>query len=315
MRSLVCILIAALTLAGCTGGGFLSPPAGSIAESPPLISVTARTGMTGTPAATPLTVGQPSSRTPAPGGLLIRGTEAVRGLPGFGRNAIPALAGTYLVQSREGRPPVAVQVWASRERLYFKPAQWEAVPIPANTALASQVSRRWRQNLGYEEVRQWLQNRVLQERGVQERGGQETTVQVREAQERVVQGSVVQGSRQLPQAGRQGDGEAGGPAWIKAGSPGESNTGGKIGVLFAYEVRTLGPESTQWDLFILETTLDASLDTPPGVSPGASPDAQRKAEEETLLAKFYQNLINRFVYFLGSARRPEDVSLPAFVAF
>lgn len=304
MRSLVCILIAALTLAGCTGGGFLSPPAGSVAESPPLISVTARTGMTGTLAATPLTVGQPRSRTPAPGGLLIRGTEAVRGLPGFGRNAIPALVGTYLVQSREGRPPVAVHVWASRERLYFKPAQWEAVPIPANTALASNVSRRWQQNLGDEEIRRWLQNRVVQEQGAQERGGQETTVQVWDVQERVAQGSVVQGSRRL------------------------TLSEGKTGTLFAYEVRMLGPESTQWVLFILETTLDAPdapdtpdapLDTPPGVFPGAfleaSPDAQGKAEEETLLAKFYQNLINRFVYFLGSARRPEDVSLPAFVAF
>ncbi len=290
MRSLVCILIATLTLAGCTGGGFLSPPAGSVAESPPLISVTARTEMTGTLAATPLTVGQPRSRTPAPGGLLIRGTEAVRGLPGFGRNAIPALAGTYLVQSREGRPPVAVHVWASRERLYFKPAQWEAVPIPANTALASNVSRRWQQNLGDEEIRRWLQNRVVQEQGAQERGGQETTVQVWVVQER-----EVQGSRRSAQAG------------------------GKTGTLSAYEVRVLGPESTQWVLFILETTLDAPLDTPPGVSPGASPeaslDAQGKAEEETLLAKFYQNLINRFVYFLGSARRPEDVSLPAIVSF
>jgi len=185
---------------------------------------------------------------------------------------------------------VAVHVWASRERLYFKPAQWEAVPIPANTALASNVSRRWQQNLGDEEVRRWLQNRVVQEQGAQERGGQETTVQVWVVQER-----EVQGSRRSAQAG------------------------GKTGTLSAYEVRALGPESTQWVLFILETTLDAPLDTPPGVSPGASPeaslDAQGKAEEETLLAKFYQNLINRFVYFLGSARRPEDVSLPAFVAF
>ena len=300
MRSLACILIAVLTLAGCTGGGFLSPPAGSVAESPPLISVTARTGMTGTLAATPLTVGLPSPRTPAPGGLLIRGTEAVRGLPGFGRNAISALAGTYLVQSREGRPPVAVHVWASRERLYFKPAQWEAVPIPANTALASNVSRRWRQNLGDEEIRRWLQNRVVQEQGAQERGGQETTVQVvRLVQEREVQKRVVQGSRQPTQAE------------------------GMTGTLLAYEVRMLGPESTQWVLFILKTTLDVPLDTPMDVPLGASPeasqqaslDAQGKAEEETLLAKFYQNLINRFVYFLGSARRPEDVSLPAFVAF
>jgi len=234
---------------------------------------------------------QPRLRIPAPGGLLIRGTEEVRGLPGFGRNAIPALAGTYLVQSREGRPPVEVQVWASRERLYFKPEQWEAVHIPANTALASLVSRRWRQNLGDKEVRQGLQDKM-----VQERGGQETTVQVRVVQER-----EVQGSRRL------------------------TLSEGKTGTLSAYEVRMLGPESTQWVLFILETTLDAPdtpdapLDTPPGVSPGASleasPDAQGKAEEETLLAKFYQNLINRFVYFLGSARRPEDVSLPAIVSF
>lgn len=295
MRSLVCILIAVLTLAGCTGGGFLSHPGGAVAESPPFISATARTGMTGTLDAAPLTMEQPRLRIPAPGGLLIRGTEEVRGLPGFGRNAIPALAGTYLVQSREGRPPVEVQVWASRERLYFKPEQWEAVPIPANTALESLVSRRWRQKLGDKEVRQGLQDKM-----VQERGGQETTVQVRVVQER-----EVQGSRRSAQAG------------------------GKTGTLSAYEVRVLGPESTQWVLFILETTLDAPdtpdapLDTPPGVSPGASPeaspeaslDAQGKAEEETLLAKFYQNLINRFVYFLGSARRPEDVSLPAIVAF
>lgn len=284
MRSLACILIAVLTLAGCTGGGFLSPPAGSVAESPSLASPAlpaARAMMTGTLDAAPLTMEQPRLRIPASGGLLIRGTEAVWGLPGFGRNAIPALAGTYLVQSREGRPPVEVQVWASRERLYFKPVQWEAVPIPANTALASLVSRWWRQNLGDKEVRQGLQDKM-----VQERGGQETTVQVRVVQER-----EVQGSRRSAQAG------------------------GKTGTLSAYEVRVLGPESTQWVLFILETTLDAPLDTPPGVSPEASLDAQGKAEEETLLAKFYQNLINRFVYFLGSARRPEDVSLPAIVSF
>ena len=121
MRPLVCALVALFALAGCTGEGVL--PSGSDAAELSQ-SATARTVSA------------------AQGGLLVRGTEPVRGLPGFGRNAIPALAGTYVIQSREGRPPVTVKVWASREWLFFKPPQWVAESTSGGEAL-----RVWRQDL------------------------------------------------------------------------------------------------------------------------------------------------------------------------
>ncbi len=53
--------------------------------------------------------------------LLIRGTEPVKGLPGFGDNAFAAIYGEYALG--EAVPPV--RVWATREPLYFHPDVWK----------------------------------------------------------------------------------------------------------------------------------------------------------------------------------------------
>lgn len=53
--------------------------------------------------------------------LLVRGTEPVKGLPGFGDNAFAAIYGEY--DLGEAIPPV--RVWATREPLYFHPDVWK----------------------------------------------------------------------------------------------------------------------------------------------------------------------------------------------
>ncbi len=53
--------------------------------------------------------------------LLTRGVQPVKGVPGFGTNAIPALYGEYRLDSLA--EPVAV--WATREGLYFDPRIWK----------------------------------------------------------------------------------------------------------------------------------------------------------------------------------------------
>ncbi len=53
--------------------------------------------------------------------LLVRGSLPVKGIPGFGANAIPALYGEYRVASLS--EPVAV--WATREGLYLDPRIWK----------------------------------------------------------------------------------------------------------------------------------------------------------------------------------------------
>jgi len=128
MNSVVLTLMALFFLAGCNTAGLLpSEPRDKGAF----------------PVSAPQKKELPAERVyAAQGGLLVRGTEPVRGLPGFGRNAIPALAGVYLVQSREGRPPVTVKVWASREWLFFQPPQWVAESTSGGEAL-----RVWRQEL------------------------------------------------------------------------------------------------------------------------------------------------------------------------
>jgi hypothetical protein len=47
--------------------------------------------------------------------VLVRGTERVRGIPVFGRNAIPALFGEYLVMV--GAEVLSIQIWYTREPL------------------------------------------------------------------------------------------------------------------------------------------------------------------------------------------------------
>lgn len=202
IRSLVCTLIVLLTFTSCRETAYLGPGSdfGDLA-------------LALAPSGNAPTAGIVS---PARGGLLIRGTEPVRGLPGFGRNAIPALAGIYQIQSREGRPPLALQVWASREWLYFKSSRWTSAGRSGQVSLEGSVSRVWQQELGPTE-----------------------------------------------------------------------------GVLWAYELKANGPEGSRWTLIVHEAPLET--------------------EDQSLLARFYGALLRRFVYFIESARRPEDVSFPAVV--
>lgn len=62
-----------------------------------------------------------SAEIPAPSGLslLKEGTVAVKGLPFFGANRIPALFGRY--ESAEG---YSVSVWAVNEALFFDSEKW-----------------------------------------------------------------------------------------------------------------------------------------------------------------------------------------------
>jgi hypothetical protein len=55
-----------------------------------------------------------------PRAILVRGTESVKGLPGFAANAFEAIYGEYRLEASGA----TVQVWATREALYFDPAAW-----------------------------------------------------------------------------------------------------------------------------------------------------------------------------------------------
>jgi hypothetical protein len=55
-----------------------------------------------------------------PRAILVRGTESVKGLPGFEANAFESIYGEYRLEMSG----VTVQVWATREALYFDPAAW-----------------------------------------------------------------------------------------------------------------------------------------------------------------------------------------------
>ncbi len=59
--------------------------------------------------------------------VLVEGSTPVRGLPGFGRNALQALAGVYAIVPAEGAGAVRVAVWFTREIL-VKPAEWTRPP-------------------------------------------------------------------------------------------------------------------------------------------------------------------------------------------
>jgi hypothetical protein len=58
-------------------------------------------------------------------GILSRGNELVKGLPGFAENAFPALHGQYLLElpDRAGPAP-GFSLWLCREPLYFADAAW-----------------------------------------------------------------------------------------------------------------------------------------------------------------------------------------------
>jgi hypothetical protein len=59
--------------------------------------------------------------------VLVEGTAPVRGLPGFGRNALPALYGTYAFPQDGASTPLEIELWFTREILVM-PADWGKAP-------------------------------------------------------------------------------------------------------------------------------------------------------------------------------------------
>ncbi|MGD9938345.1 MAG: hypothetical protein AB7T74_00950 [Clostridia bacterium] len=116
-RSLPALALAALALllAGCPAGGEGSAPAASGDSAPGA-----------------------SARVPVPGqAVLVRGSESVRGVAGFGRNAIPALFGEYAVVSADGETHI-LSVWFTREALVLDEA-WRSLScsgLPTGFTLA-----------------------------------------------------------------------------------------------------------------------------------------------------------------------------------
>jgi hypothetical protein len=55
--------------------------------------------------------------------VLVEGSAPVKGLPGFGRNALSALYGKYAYPQGSDVPPLEVSVWFTREILVM-PATW-----------------------------------------------------------------------------------------------------------------------------------------------------------------------------------------------
>ncbi len=64
--------------------------------------------------------------------LLVQGAEAVKGLPHFGRNALPAISGEYRLLSLADSPPVLV--WMTDQALYLAPADWASVRVASRPA-------------------------------------------------------------------------------------------------------------------------------------------------------------------------------------
>lgn len=60
--------------------------------------------------------------------ILVRGSESVRGIPGFRRNAIPALYGEYALLA-DGGGTQLVSVWFTRESLVLDET-WEPLTCP-----------------------------------------------------------------------------------------------------------------------------------------------------------------------------------------
>lgn len=105
--------------------------------------------------ALPAAVGQssapsaPSSRPTPLRAILTRGSVAVNGLPGFGRNALPGIAGEYVIAAAaavggdaapaasptaDDSPLFSVRIWASKEPLYVSSADWRPVRIAGRPA-------------------------------------------------------------------------------------------------------------------------------------------------------------------------------------
>jgi hypothetical protein len=136
-RSLSALAIATLVLllAGCTAGREGSAPAAdglpAATESPPAAPE-------GPPAAPDGSVPGVTPGIAVPGrAVLVRGSESVRGVAGFGRNAIPALFGEYALASTGGETWL-LSVWFTREALVLDET-WSSLScsgLPAGFTLA-----------------------------------------------------------------------------------------------------------------------------------------------------------------------------------
>jgi len=134
-RSLPVLAISALVLlfAGCTVGGEGGTPGAG--ELPAAASGSI-------PGASPKTLlpvlGPAPGLVPVQGqAVLVRGSESVRGIAGFGRNAIPALFGEYALAATGGEVQI-LAVWFTREALVLDDA-WAALScsgLPAGFTLA-----------------------------------------------------------------------------------------------------------------------------------------------------------------------------------
>ncbi|MFH2116179.1 MAG: hypothetical protein ABIJ86_16890 [Spirochaetota bacterium] len=86
-------------------------------------------GEGGAPVAANESIQNGSPKVPPQGqAVLIRGSESVRGIAGFGRNAIPALFGEYAFAVTGGETQV-LAVWFTREVLVLDEA-WSALTCP-----------------------------------------------------------------------------------------------------------------------------------------------------------------------------------------
>jgi hypothetical protein len=79
--------------------------------------------------ASPVAAPRPVAK-PDMSALLVRGTEPIKGLPGFGANAFDAIYGEYRFETGA----TTVLVWATREALYFDPLAWTPRKVGLYTA-------------------------------------------------------------------------------------------------------------------------------------------------------------------------------------
>jgi hypothetical protein len=136
-RSLSALAIAALVLflAGCPARGEGSAPA---ADGLPAATDGLAVAADSLPAAADGSAPGVSARVLVPGrAVLVRGSESVRGIAGFGRNAIPALFGEYALASTDSGTGL-LSVWFTREALVLDET-WSSLScsgLPAGFTLA-----------------------------------------------------------------------------------------------------------------------------------------------------------------------------------
>lgn len=132
---------------GCAAAIYMAVVSCGPVETAGSPSLPGSPSVTGSPAgAGAAMVGAAGGATSAPGtvapleslrpgrALLVQGARAVKGLPGLGRNALPALAGEYsYLPAKSGGAALAVSVWYTREPVPVPPA-WSAAPCEKRPA-------------------------------------------------------------------------------------------------------------------------------------------------------------------------------------